>query len=602
GFGAGAPEVVLAPFVGESAARSGTATSSTDPARTGIAAADLVSAAVRAATRWALSLVHIWLADAGPAGRLVVVTRGAVATDGTDAAPDLAQAAVWGLVRSAQAEHPDRFVLLDLDDQTASVDAVAAAVTTAIAAGEPQLTVRRGELFAARLARVDQVGDQVGDQPSPGWDPDATVLVTGATGALGSVLARHLVTAHGVRHLLLVGRRGPEAPGATELTAELAGLGAQVTMVAADVADRAELAALLAAIPAEHPLGAVVHAAGALDDGMISALTPERLDPVLRPKVDAVLHLHELTADRPLSAFVLASSLAGTFGGAGQANYAAGNAFLDAFAAQRRAAGLPAVSMGWGLWARRGGMTGKLGDADLRRLARGGIIALSDDQGLALFDTALAVNEAHLLTARLDVDAVRRAPGPVPALYRALVAGARRPAADTPASRGDAGTDLRRRLGELAGSGRGELLRELVRTHAAGVLGYPDGRSVEVDRGLLELGFDSLTAVDLRNRLGAATGLRLPATLLFDYPTVRELADHLAEELVPASATSAPDPLAGPADLDDHPGRRDPDDRTDRTGPDGRTGHTDLDDAADRIESASDDEIFAFIDEELGTD
>ncbi|MCL9794879.1 type I polyketide synthase, partial [Frankia sp. AgKG'84/4] len=608
GSGTGAPEVVLAPFAGEPGAGTGradtkgtgiagtgiagTGIAGTGVAGTGIAAADLVGAAVRAATRWALALVHTWLSGAGPAGRLVVVTRGAVATDGTDAAPDLAQAAVWGLVRSAQAEHPDRFVLLDLDDQAASVEAVAAAVTTAVAAGEPQLALRRGEPFAARLARVDQTGDR----PSPGWDPEATVLVTGATGALGSVLARHLVATYGVRHLLLVGRRGPGAPGATELTADLVALGAQVTLVAADVADRGELAALLAAIPAEHPLGAVVHAAGALDDGMISALTPERLDLVLRPKVDAVLHLHELTADRPLSAFVLASSLAGTFGGAGQANYAAANAFLDAFATRRRAAGLPAVSMGWGLWARRGAMTGKLGDADLRRLARGGIVALSDDQGLALFDTALAVNEAHLLTARLDVDAVRRAPGPVPALYRALVAGARRPGADTSTSRVDVGADLRRRLGELAGSGRGELLRELVRTHAAGVLGYPDGRSVEVDRGLLELGFDSLTAVDLRNRLGAATGLRLPATLLFDYPTVRELADHLAEELVPASTVPASDPLAGPADLDGRTGR------TDRTDPDGSPGHTDLDDAADRIESASDDEIFAFIDEELGTD
>ncbi|WP_197362276.1 beta-ketoacyl reductase, partial [Streptomyces clavuligerus] len=227
-------------------------------------------------------------------------------------------------------------------------------------------------------------------------DPTGTVLVTGGTGLLGSLVARHLVTRHGVRHLLLVGRRGPAAPGAAELTAELTALGAHTTVAACDVSDRAALAALLTTLPEAHPLTAVVHTAGTLDDGVISSLTPERMDTVLRPKADAALHLHHLTQDLPLSAFVLFSSAAGTFGGPGQANYAAANAFLDALAQRRSADGLPAHSLAWTLWEQRSALTERLDDADTRRLARSGMPALTTAQGLTLFDAALTTDEPAL--------------------------------------------------------------------------------------------------------------------------------------------------------------------------------------------------------------
>ncbi|MYW15125.1 SDR family NAD(P)-dependent oxidoreductase, partial [Streptomyces sp. SID2955] len=269
-------------------------------------------------------------------------------------------AAVWGLVRSAQAEHPDRFVLLDLDGQELS----GGTLDSVLASGEPQIAMRSGEALAPRLARttaatLTEPGSGPDSEPGSAsaphgtWNPDGTVLLTGATGTLGALVARHLVTEHGVRHLLLVSRRGRTAPGAAELADSLGGLGATVTVAACDAADRAELAELLRTVPAEHPLTAVVHAAGVLDDGVIESLTPDQVEAVLRPKVDAAVHLHELTRDLDLAAFVLFSSAAGTFGGAGQGNYAAANAFVDALAAHRRAHGLPAVSLGWGFWAER---------------------------------------------------------------------------------------------------------------------------------------------------------------------------------------------------------------------------------------------------------
>ncbi|RKT54476.1 type I polyketide synthase [Saccharothrix australiensis] len=471
--------------------------------------------ATRTAVGTALALLQRWVSDDRFAdSRLVLVTRGAAGPDVTD----LPNAAVWGLVRSALSEHPGRFGLVDTDDESAHL------VPAALACDEPQVVLRGGTALAARLTRVAPVDPPV-------FDPDGTVLVTGATGTLGSLVARHLVVAHGVRDLLLLSRSGSAAPGAAELVADLAAAGARVDLAACDVADRSALAAVLA----DREVAAVVHTAGALDDGVLTALTPERVDTVLRPKVDAVLNLHELVGD--VSAFVLFSSASGLFGGGGQANYAAANAFTDAFARHRRAMGLPATSLAWGLWDQRTGLTGHLADADIARMARMGVAALSTEDGLRMFDTAVASGEPVLATVRLDLAALRGRP--VPEAMGALLRGLLR----TPTRRVAARVDVDgAALDEAA-------LLDLVRAQAANVLGYAAGDDVGADRAFKELGFDSLTAVELRNRLNGVTGLRLPATLVFDHPTPAALAAHLAAELGGAApAAPAVVATAGPVD------------------------------------------------------
>ncbi|MEV0041867.1 beta-ketoacyl reductase, partial [Streptomyces sp. NPDC050804] len=371
------------------------------------------------------------------------------------------------------------------------------------------------------------------------WDPEGTVLITGGTGGLGGVLARHLVGVRGVRHLLLTSRRGLEAPGAVELAAELTVQGAHVSVVACDVADRDALAGLLDSVSAEHPLTAVVHTAGVLGDGVVGSLTPERLDRVLRPKVDAAWHLHELTRDLDLAEFVVFSSVAGTFGGAGQANYAAGNAFLDALTAHRRAQDLPGLSLAWGPWGQGAGMTSGLDERDVRRAAESGMPLISVEQGLALFDAALATGEAAVVPVRLDLP-VLRAKGSVPALLRGLVRTAPRRALAAGAGTGpDTDAGLAERLSRLERAERYGTLLQLVRDHAAMVLGHASGEGVDPARAFRDLGFDSLTAVELRNRLNTATGLRLPATMVFDYPTVEVLTGHLLEELLGPDAAVA---------------------------------------------------------------
>ncbi|KJK55078.1 hypothetical protein UK12_30910, partial [Saccharothrix sp. ST-888] len=483
-------------------------------------------AAVHTAVRRALALVQEWLADDRLAEtRLVLATRGAMAVAPGEDVTDLAAAAVWGLVRSAQSEHPRRLVLLDLDADPRSAQALPAAV----AGGEPQLALRAGAVHLPRLARVTAAAD--GESHAFAPDPQGTVLVTGATGTLGALVARHLVTVHGVRHLLLVSRRGIEAAGAPELAAELAESGARVTLASCDVADRDALAVLLAAVPAEHPLTAVVHTAGVLDDGIVSSLTPERIDTVLRPKADAAWHLHELTKDQNLSAFVLFSAAAGTLGGPGQANYAAANAFLDALAHHRRAAGLPATALAWGLWAERSGMTGTLEEADLRRINRAGVDALSSREGLTLLDTATALGGATYVPMRLDLAGLRgQAASPaLPALLRGLV---RAPARRAARAAEDADGSFAQQLAAVPAAERAKALLVLVTAHVAGVLGHTASDAVEPQLAFKDLGFDSLTAVELRNRLNAATGLRLPATLVFDYPTPAALAEQLGSELL----------------------------------------------------------------------
>jgi hypothetical protein len=321
----------------------------------------------------------------------------------------------------------------------------------------------------------------------------------------------------------------------------VAGAGADVLVAACDVADRGALGAVLDAVPAARPLTAVVHAAGVLDDGIVGSLSAARVDAVMRPKADAAWHLHELTAGADLEAFVLFSSAAATFGSAGQGNYAAANAFLDGLAARRQAAGLPAVSLAWGLWAEASAMTGHLSGAERDRLGRGGMTALSVADGLGLLDLALARDEALLVPARVDVAGLRAAAArghELPPLVRALAGGAARPApAGVAAGAGaeglDSGAALRAQLAGVSRADQERALVQLVRAHAAAVLGHAGPDAVEAERAFTDQGFDSLTAVELRNRLAAATGTRLPSTLVFDHPSPVALADYLRREIVP---------------------------------------------------------------------
>ncbi|MCF3145745.1 type I polyketide synthase, partial [Streptomyces platensis] len=474
--------------------------------------------------RLVLERLQGWLAEERYQDvRLVILTRGAVLLDGDTDSP--AAAAVWGLVRSVQSEHPDRFVLIDADDLGG--DGVGHALRAAVASGEPQLALRGGSVVVPRLARFAVPGQE----GAPRWNAEGTVLITGGTGALGALVARHLAVEHGVRKLLLMSRQGPDAKGAADLRAELAGLGASAEIVACDAADRDALARVLDGLPADAPLTGVVHTAGVLDDGVFGSLTPERLDAVLAPKVDAAVNLHELTKDRELSAFVLFSSAAGVLGAPGQANYAAANSFLDALAGYRRALGLPAVSLAWGRWADTSEMTGGLDQADLRRMSSGGIDALTSEEGLALFDAGTVSAESLLIPVRLNTAALhaRAAEGMLPPVLRDLVrARVRRSAAGGKAM----AEDLGRRLAGLSDPERQQLLLTVVRTQVAAVLGYSGPDEVPGGRPFSELGFDSLTAVELRNTLTAVTGLRLPATLVFDYPTSEVLAEKLCAQLL----------------------------------------------------------------------
>ncbi|MDT8911872.1 SDR family NAD(P)-dependent oxidoreductase [Amycolatopsis sp. PS_44_ISF1] len=445
------------------------------------------AAAAKKAVHSALDALRSWIGENRP-GKLLVRAHG-----------DLAGSAVAGLVRSAQGEEPGRIVLVE---GAASPDQLAAIS----AADESAVSIVDGVAHAPRLARVGQEPAAV----PPGWG-EGTVLVSGGTGALGRLVAEHLAR-QGARKLLLVSRRGADAPGAAELVTRLEELGAQAQVVAVDLADRAKVRALLK----KHPVTAIVHAAGVLDDGLLPSLTPERIDRVFDPKALAAWHLHELAGD--VSAFVTFSSAAGVLGAPGQGNYAAANAFLDALAVRRRAEGKPAHSLAWGMWA--SGMAVETQD-------KRGLGAFTAPEGLALFDAALGAPGGVYVPIKLDLPAWRDSGG-VPDLLRGLVPLARRTVSDRAA-----GADsLLGLLVRLPAPKRLDHLRELVVRHAAAVLGHGSADVVDADRAFKDLGFDSLTAVELRNALNEATGLALTATLVFDHPTAGELAAHLHERLL----------------------------------------------------------------------
>lgn len=545
-----------------------------------------------------LELVRGWLGDERfAASRLVFVTHGAIGPD----ADDLVGASVWGLVRSAQSEHPGRFVLADLP---AGFDHWAA-LAGAVASDEQQLLVRDGAVLVPRVARRKVA------EPAAADITAGTVLVTGGTGGLGAQVAEHLAAAHRARHLLLASRRGPAAPGAPELLARLRELGASAEVVACDVADRDELAALLHSISADRPLTGVVHTAGVVNDATVDRLSRRHLDTVLRPKADAAWLLHELTRDQPLAMFVLFSSIAGLLGNPGQGNYAAANAFLDALAAYRRNQGLAAVSVAWGLWDAEAGMAGRLSEADIARLGRSGIAPLSTAEGLQFFDASLGWPEPVLVAARWNDAGLRsRADsGTLPQVLRGLVKTQRRAAGGTTAIARGAG--LVTRLASMPASDGLQMLTDLVRGHVAAVLSHASAEEVEVDRPFSELGFDSLTAVELRNHLDSETGLRLAATLAFDHPTVTALAGHLYQALAPAAPT-AEDTLracleqVGGVLPDDESARgrliailRSTLTRWSTVAASAANGADDASAAAAKVGSASDEEIFAFIDNDL---
>jgi acyl transferase domain-containing protein/NAD(P)-dependent dehydrogenase (short-subunit alcohol dehydrogenase family)/acyl carrier protein len=526
--GAPAPRGVLARFEAEE-----------------LAGPELPSASRRILER-ALSLAQEWLAETRLApSRLVFVTSRAISTGGECDTADLVAAPIWGLVRSLQAEHPGRFVLVDVDDPQVELDLLARVLD----ADEPQLALRAGKLLAPRLKRVvaernepantGQAGaeESHADVETPtvasmgliAHDQPGSVLITGGTGSIGAALARHLVSRHGVRGVVLTSRRGPQAPGAESLRAELTELGAKVEIVACDVSDREQLAQLIGSVSSDRPVSAIVHAAGALDDGMIESMTPQRIDTVLRPKLDAAWHLHELSEGLDLSAFILFSSSAGMVGGPGQSNYAAANAFLDALAAYRRERGLPGISMAWGLWAQASDMTSELSATDRARIERAGNIALSTEEGLRLFDSAYAIGKPLMVPTRLNVAALRAraGTGAVAPMLRSMF---RAPAQES----GKSGAEvLMRRLASTPESERKHVMIDLVRAEVAFVLGHPSPDSIDPGRAFKELGFDSLTAVELRNRLAFASGIQLPATLAFDHPSSTAVSDFLLEQLSP---------------------------------------------------------------------
>ncbi len=479
--------------------------------------------ASHATARRALELLRDWIANQSLGdARLTFLTEGAFALgEGED--PDLTAAPLPGLLRSAHSEHPGRFALIDSDGTASSL----AALPLALRAEEPQLALRDGKALLPRLARVQDGPRGTAAQPI---DPSATVLITGGTSGIGARVARHLVERHDARHLLLASRSGDSADGAAKLKTELEELGAKATVAACDVSDRVQLEALLDSIPAGHPLGVVIHSAGVLDDGVLQSIDSERLQRVMRPKVDAAWHLHELTEDLDLSRFLMFSSGAGILGGAAQTNYSAANAFLDALAAHRHARGLPATSLAWGLWAQESSLAGEVDIAEATRIAqqiraRLGLAPMAPELGLELFDSACALGEPLLVPCELDGAALRAQAkaGTLPPILRGLVR--------TPARReGEPGL-LAQQLAGVPEDEREGVALDLVRAHVAAVLGHQSGNDVEPDRAFRELGLDSLGAVDLRNRLSAATGLPLPATLAFDYPSATAISSYLMAEI-----------------------------------------------------------------------
>ncbi|MFC8722074.1 type I polyketide synthase, partial [Kitasatospora sp. NPDC057198] len=485
------------------------------------------------------------LGDTGVAAPLWLATRGAVAAGPGEALSSPVQAQVWGLGRVAALEHPERWGgLVDLPEVLEGRSAARLAAVLA-GCGEGEVAVRSAGILGRRLSRVPRREGLVE------WSPRGTALVTGGTGAIAGHVARWLAGG-GVGRLVLTGRSGPAAAGVAATVADLAARGARVDVVSCDVTDRPALAGLVEWVGPE--LSSVFHTAAVLDDGVVDRLTPERLQTVLNAKAASAVHLDELTAHLDLDAFVLFSSAASTLGGPGQGNYAAANAFLDALAEQRRSRGRAGLSVAWGLWG--GGGLADSSEAIRSRMRRVPMPAMDPQLAVRALAESLAGPEPVVTVMDVDWRQLGSAPGTAEVLDLPLVRDMpeiRKLAADRAGAR-----ETTRSEGELAhrlaGLGRAEqdrVLTDLVRAEAAAVLGHASADMVQARQAFKDLGFDSLTAVELRNQLNAATRLRLPATLVFDYPTPVALAEFLRGELVGATADTAapaaPAPVAAAA-------------------------------------------------------
>jgi pimaricinolide synthase PimS1 len=547
------------------------------------------------------TLVQSWLAeDQFASDRLVVITHGAIATSDGEPINDLAGTVAWGLLRSAQLENLGRLMLIDIDD----ADESWRVLPSIISGDELQIALREGQILIPRM----QYSDVVGDATTTSLDPDRTVLITGGTGGLGELVARHVVAQHSVRSLVLTSRRGLNAHGARELQAELEQMGARVTIASCDVSQREELRRTLEAIPADFPLGAVIHAAGISEDGIVQSLTAESVHSVLRPKVDGAWNLHELTEGLNLRAFVLYSSIASVMGNPGAANYGAANAFLDALAVYRRTRGLSATSIAWGLWEQPSHLRSKLSTAHLERIGSLGIKSLPSAEGLDLFELAQRGDNPLQIAARLDFSVLRglAREGLLLPQLRDVVRAA------THVSHGSS-NDLVKRLANASADERETIVRDFLSEELAVLLGHAAAETVDTECTFKELGFDSLAVVQLRNRLNAATGLSLPTTLVFNYPTPNALTCYIEQQLRPRLASHSGLVEDGIREIDlaltskppEHPAERE------RLAARLRAALTELEasgssggdgDLVERIRTASGDELLALCERELASD
>jgi len=472
--------------------------------------------------------------------------------------------------------------------------------------------VRQARSALRWMSQAGHTGKIVLSVPQP-LDPGGSVLVTGGTGTLGALTARHLATAHGVRRLVLVSRSGPHAPGAASLAASLAGCGAHIQITACDAVDRRALAALLARIPEDSALTGVVHAAAVVDDGVVTALTPQRAEAVLAPKAVAAWNLHELTKDANLALFVLFSSAAGVLGSAGQGSYAAANCFLDALAAYRHSQGLPALSLAWGPWEQRSRITGRLDDTAWRRITRGGITAWPTAAALRALSAAITTPwEPTLAVLRVDPARLSTVGAGLPPLLAGMASSPARPIRPAATSATTTPVTLAAQLEAMTAAQRQATIDTLIRTHAAATLAYPSPDAIDPATAFTDLGFDSLTAVELRNRLATATGLRLPATLVFDHPTSAALCHYIQSEILGPDDEQATI-LAAFAGLEKVESSLSQiiEDRAARaritlrlkgiiSALNSAEGPVDGE-VTEKIQSASDEEVFEFIDKQLGS-